>query len=579
MLNIKINNIQTQVEEGTTILEAARDLNIDIPTLCHLDLHNVKYINKQASCRVCMVEDARWGNLLPSCATPVKDQMEILTDSPKATRARRAMVELILSDHPNECLTCVKNLDCDLQSLAEEMNIRQISYQGEKRDMEIDSNSLSIVRDPNKCIMCRRCQTMCTDMQTVGALAEIGRGFDSYVGSTFDRDMHETTCTFCGQCLSVCPTGALTEVSNIDQVWEAIEDKDKFVIVQTAPAVRVALGEEFGMEPGTVVTSQMIGSLRRLGFDKVFDTNFAADLTVMEEANELIERLESKEVTPLLTSCCPGWINFIEQQFPDMLSIPSSCKSPHEMFGAVAKSYLAEKLDIRPEDMVVVSIMPCVAKKYESKRPELMHEFNSDVDIVITTRELAAMIKEAGIHFDGVGEDQEFDNPLGESTGAGTIFGATGGVLEATVRTAYHVLTNEELEDLEFTTIRGFDGIKEATVEIGQESLNIAVANGLGNTRKILEDIQDGKKTYHAIEIMACPGGCIGGGGQPYHHGDVSKLEKRAQGIYSIDRSKEKKRAHENKSIQKLYQDYLGHVGSDRAQDLLHTSYKPRPKL
>ena len=576
MINFKINDIELSVPKGTTILQAANQINIKIPTLCHLDLHDIKFLNKLASCRVCVVEDLKSGKMFPACATPVKEGMDIKTDSPRAVKSRRAIVELLLSDHPNSCLTCAKNLDCQLQSLAHDLGVREIPYTGEMRQLPIDKDSYSIVRDPNKCILCRRCETMCNEVQTVGALAEVGRGFYTHVGSTFNRSMFETTCTFCGQCVSVCPTGALTEVSNVTKVWDEL-NSDKLVVVQTAPATRVAIGEMFGMEPGTVVTGKMVAALKKLGFDMVFDTNFAADLTIVEEANEFVNRMKADKL-PILTSCCPGWVNFMEQQFSDMIDIPSSCKSPHEMFGAVAKSYLCEKLNVKPENMCVVSVMPCVAKKFESARPELEKNGHSDVDIVITTRELAAMIKEAGIDFAGL-EDQEFDNPLGESTGAGAIFGATGGVIEATVRTAYETITGQELQALEFTALRGFDGIKETTVKIGDRDVRIAVANGLGNTRKLLNKVRSGEEKFDAIEVMACPGGCIGGGGQPYHHGDISVLKRRAQGIYSIDEGKHLRKSHENPEVKKLYAEYLGEVGGPLAHELLHTSYEAKPKL
>ena len=577
MVNIRINGVEMAVEKNTTILEAANTIGIKIPTLCHLNLHDIKFVNKLASCRVCMVEDLRNGKLLPACATPVKEGMDINTDSVKAVKARRAIVELLLSDHPNSCLTCAKNLDCQLQAIARDLNVRDIPYKGEKRELPIDDSSLSLVRDANKCILCRRCETMCNEVQTVGALAEVGRGFDTYVGSTFERSMYETTCTFCGQCLSVCPTGALTEVSNVDKVWDLLHS-DKVVVVQTAPAVRVAIGESFGLEPGTVVTGKMVNALRRLGFKKVFDTNFAADLTIMEESNEFVERLKGNGKLPILTSCCPGWVNFMEQQFSDMIDIPSTCKSPHEMFGAVAKSYLCEKMGVEPKDLVVVSVMPCIAKKFEAARPELESEGISDVDVVITTRELASMIKEAGINFLEL-EEEDFDDPLGESTGAGAIFGATGGVIEATVRTAYEKITGEELGNLEFTDLRGLTGIKETQVEIDGKTIRIAVANGLGNTRRLLEKVKSGEEEFHAIEVMACPGGCIGGGGQPYHHGDLSILRRRAEGIYSIDKNKKKRKSHENEKVQKLYDEFFGGVASPLAHELLHTSYEKRPKL
>lgn len=577
MIKLKINDTEIEVREKTTLLSAAKALNINIPTLCHMDLSGINFVNKLASCRVCLVEDVKKGNLIPACATFAKDGMEIRTDSQRVIRARRAVVELILSDHPTDCLKCAKNLDCQLQKLAADLNIREIKYPGEKRNLPIDDSSYSLVRDPNKCILCRRCETMCNEVQTVGALAEIGRGFMTHVGSTFSRPMFDTTCTFCGQCLAVCPTGALTEKSNVSEVWKILHRKnhDDLVIVQVAPAVRVALGEEFGLEPGTEVTGQMVTALRNLGFDRVFDTNFAADLTIMEEAHEFIERLG--EGKPILTSCCPGWVNFMEHQFSDLIDIPSTCKSPHEMFGAIAKSYYAEKIGMNPAKITVVSVMPCIAKKYEAKRDELNEEGFSDVDIVITTRELASMIKEAGIDLINT-EKSDFDNPLGESTGGGTIFGASGGVIEATIRTAYDTLTGESLDKVEYEELRGLRGVKKAVVNINGKEIHIGVVNGLGNTRKILEKIRSGEEKLDAIEVMACPGGCVGGGGQPYHKGDLTILKKRAEGLYSIDKEKNYRKSYENPSIKKLYEEYLGEPGSGRAHELLHTSYKERPR-
>lgn len=578
MINLKINGVDVSVAERTSILDAAKTIGVKIPTLCHMDLHDIKFVNKLASCRVCMVEDQRSGKLLPSCATPVKEGMDIKTESPLAINARRTIVELLLSDHPNSCLTCAKNLNCQLQKLAQDLGIRDIPYQGERRHIPIDDRSLSMIREPEKCILCRRCETMCNEVQTVGALAEVGRGFNCHVGSTFNRSMFETTCTFCGQCVTVCPTGALHGMNYIRNVWKALADPKKYVVVQTAPAVRVALGELFGMEPGTIVTGKMVSALRKLGFDKVFDTNFAADLTIVEEAHEFVERLTKGGKMPILTSCCPGWVNFMEQQFSDMIDIPSSCKSPHEMFGAVAKTYLAEKLNVDPKNMVVVSIMPCLAKKYESARDELKNKGHSDVDIVITTRELGAMIKEAGISFKDL-KDEDFDDPMGESTGAGAIFGATGGVIEATCRTAYETITGKELEEIEFTALRGLNGIKEASIDIDGRKIKIAVANGLGNTRKLLNMVKSGEKEYDAIEVMACPGGCIGGGGQPFHNGKISTLKKRAEAIYNIDEHKKIRKSHANPKIKQLYDEYLGEVGGELAHELLHTHYEADPKM
>lgn len=577
MVNLTINGKNVEVSEATTVLDAARSLNINIPTLCHMDLQDIKFVNKLASCRVCLVEDLDKGKFIPSCATFVKEGMNIRTDSQEVIKARRTIVELLLSDHPNDCLKCAKNLNCQLQKLAHDLNIREIKYTGEMRNLPIDDNSYSLVRDPNKCILCRRCETMCNKVQTVGALAEVGRGFNTHVGSTFNRSMFETTCTFCGQCLSVCPTGALTEKSNIKEVWKLLES-DKHIIVQVAPAVRVALGEMFGRNPGESVEGEMVTALKNLGFEKVFDTNFAADLTIMEEANEFVQRLNGKGKLPILTSCCPGWVNFMEQQFSDLIDIPSSCKSPHEMFGAIAKTYYAEKIGKKAEDIKVVSVMPCISKKYEAKRDELENEGYSDVDIVLTTRELGAMIKEAGIDFNNL-EKSDFDNPMGESTGAGDIFGTSGGVIEATIRTAYDTITGEELEKVEFEELRGLKGIKQAKVYINGREIKIAVANGLGNTRKLLEKLRNKEIDLDAIEVMACPGGCIGGGGQPYHNGKISILKERSKGLYQIDENKKLRKSYQNPYIKELYKEYLGEVGSEKAKELLHTSYKARPKL
>lgn len=578
LVTVTINNKKVLVEEGTTVLEAAKLLNIKIPTLCHLNLHDTKMVNQTASCRVCMVEVDGRRNLAPACATPVFDKMVVRTNSLRAIHARRTVVELLLSDHPKDCLVCAKNTDCELQQLAADLGVRDIPYKGEMSTYAIDDSSYSIVRNLDKCILCRRCETMCNKVQTVNVLSGVERGFQTVVAPAFNLPMTDTACTFCGQCVAVCPTGALTEVNNVPKVWRALKNKDKYVIVQTAPAVRVALGEEFGLAPGTSVTGKMASALRALGFAKVFDTDFAADLTILEEASEFVHRLEHGGRLPILTSCCPGWVKFFEHQFPDLLDIPSSCKSPHEMFGAVAKTYLAEKLGIDPKNMVVVSVMPCLAKKYEAARPELSNNGNQDVDIVITTRELGLMLKEAGIDFNSL-DDSDFDNPLGESTGASVIFGATGGVLEAALRTAYEWLTKDTLGNVEFHALRGLDGVKEASVKINGQDINVAVAHGLGNARKILEAIRAGEANYHAIEIMACPGGCIGGGGQPYIHGDMDILKKRAEAIYSEDRGKAKRKSHENEAVLKLYEEFLGEPYGDKAHELLHTHYVKRQKL
>lgn len=578
MINIKINGRPLRVRQHTTILDAAKAANIKLPTLCHLNLHEVGYYNSPGNCRVCMVELGN-GKLVPACVTQVTEGMEIFSESVRVIKARRTIIELLLSDHPNSCLTCEKNTKCDLQLLAHDLGVREIKYKGEMRDHPIDTHSLSIVRDPNKCILCMRCVTMCSDIQTVGALTASDRGFDSKVGSSFDSPMQETTCTFCGQCLSICPTGALTEVNNSNQVWNAIADPDKYVVVQTAPAVRVALGEEFGYEVGTNVTGKMVAALRNLGVDRVYDTNFAADLTIVEEAAEFMRRLENGGTLPMITSCCPSWVNFMEHSFPDMLDNPSSTKSPHEMFGAVAKTYLAKKLGIAPEKIYVVSVMPCVSKKFEAARDELRDsELGYQVvDNVITTRELARMIKEAGIAFEDL-PNEDFDELLGESTGAGTIFGATGGVLEATLRTCYQWMTGDDLTLLEFESLRGFSGVKAASVTINGKELKFAVCNGLGNTRKVIEKIRAGEIHLDAIEVMACPGGCIGGAGQPYHHGDMTILSKRSAAIYNADKQKMIRKSNENPEVLALYEEYLGEINSPLAHELLHTTYTARPR-
>ncbi|WP_097026939.1 NADH-dependent [FeFe] hydrogenase, group A6 [Clostridium peptidivorans] len=575
LVTLTINDRKIEVPEGISILKAAEKLNICIPTLCHAKLHDDRTINEPGSCRICVVEVEGRRNLAPACSTPVRDGMVIKTNSIRAVRARRTILELYLSNHPKECLLCEKNLHCELQALAGELDIREIRYEGKMANYEIDNSSYSIIRDLDKCVLCRRCETMCNEVQTCRVLSGINRGFIANVAPAFNAPIAETNCTFCGQCVAVCPTGALTEVNFMPNVWDAINSNDKIVIVETAPAIRAALGEEFGLEPGTLVTGKMVSALRALGFDYVFDTDFAADLTIMEEASEFIHRLEHGGRLPILTSCCPAWINMLEHDYPDMLDVPSTCKSPHQMLGVIAKTYFAEKMSIDPKKIVVVSVMPCLAKKYEAARDELKHDNLRDVDIVISTRELAKMIREAGIDFNSL-EDDDFDNPLGESTGAAVIFGASGGVLEAAVRTAYEWITGETGPALQFHSIRGYEGCKTATVKVKDMDVNVAVTNGLGNARKLLESIKSGESPYHIIEIMACPGGCIGGGGQPYIYGDTDIFKKRIEAIYKEDDNKEIKKSHENPCIQKLYREYLGEPYGEKAHELLHTHYVDR---
>ncbi|MFZ7120821.1 MAG: NADH-dependent [FeFe] hydrogenase, group A6 [Eubacteriaceae bacterium] len=577
-IKVKINDHELAVSEGITILEAAHKVGVKIPTLCHLDLHDLKMVNKTASCRVCIVEVLGKNSLVPSCVTKVEDGMEIRTDSLRAITARRMAVELLLSNHPNECFTCPKNLQCELQSLAAELGIREIKWKGERMDYLKDISSDAIVKDPNKCIYCRRCETMCNEVQTCGILSGIGRGFNSFVGPAFNIPMIESSCTYCGQCVAVCPTAALTEINHTDKVWAALNDPEKYVVVQTAPAIRVAIGELFDLEPGTIVTGKLVSALKNMGFDQVFDTDFGADLTIMEEASELIHRIKSEKTLPMLTSCCPAWVKFIEHQFPELLEIPSTCKSPHIMFGTIIKTYYAQKHNINPNNIVVVSVMPCIAKKAEAKRPELTKDEKNDVDIVITTRELGAMIKETGTEFENLPQS-DYDRPMGETTGASVIFGTTGGVIEAAIRTAYEWITGEELEDVEFQQLRGIEGFRKATVNIGEKELRIGIASGLGNARKLLEEIRDGKSQYDAIEIMACPGGCIAGGGQPYHHGNIDIIKKRQEAIYREDRNKTIRKSHENKEVLKLYEEYLGEPYGDLAHELLHTHYEKRERI
>uniref|UniRef100_UPI0032167878 NADH-dependent [FeFe] hydrogenase, group A6 n=1 Tax=uncultured Draconibacterium sp. TaxID=1573823 RepID=UPI0032167878 len=579
-VNLTIDNKPVVVKEGITILEAASGIGIDIPTLCHMKLDDLNIENKPGGCRICVVEVNGRRNLAPACCTNVYDGMEINTHSMRVINARRTVMELILSDHPFDCLICAKSGNCDLQDMAHKLGIREIHYKGEQSTYREDT-SPAINREIDKCIMCRRCETMCNEVQTVGVLSAINRGFESVVSPAFEMNLDHSVCTYCGQCVAVCPTGALTEVDETGKVIRALSDPTKTVIVQTAPAVRAALGEEFNMEAGTLVTGKLVAALRRLGFDHVFDTDFAADLTIMEEGTELLNRLGKylegdKDVKlPILTSCCPAWVKFFEHQFPEMKDIPSTARSPQQMFGAIAKTYFADKLGVKREDLVVVSIMPCVAKKYECGRDEFKTNGNPDVDHAITTRELAALIKLSNIDFKSL-PNEDFDNPLGESTGAAVIFGTTGGVIEAAVRTAYEVHTKKELPRLDFDELRGMDGIRQATIDFNGLPIKIGIAHGLGNARKLLEDIQAGKSEFHAIEIMSCPGGCIGGGGQPYHHGDVEVLKKRQVAIYQEDKNKAIRKSHENPYIVKLYEEFLGTPMSEKAHHLLHTEYFDR---
>ncbi len=580
MIKLTIDNKKIEVAEGTTILKAARQFGIDIPTLCHFELGDMGIENKPGGCRICVVEIEGRRNLAPSCITEVQEGMVVNTHNIRVINARRTVLELIISDHPFDCLVCAKSGQCELQHLATQLGIREIPYKGEQSTYRKDT-SPSIIRDIDKCILCRRCEMMCNQVQTVGALSAINRGFMSVVAPAFEMNLEDSPCTYCGQCVSVCPTGALTEVDHTNDIIRALSDPSKTVIVQTAPAVRAALGEEFGMEPGTLVTGKLVAALRRLGFDYVFDTDFSADLTIMEEGTEFLNRIkrhmagDTSVRLPILTSCCPGWVNFFEHNFPDLLDVPSTAKSPQQMFGAIAKTYFADKIGVNRNDLVVVSIMPCLAKKYECQRNEFKVNGNPDVDYSISTRELAAFIKLANIDFLDL-PDEDFDDPLGESSGAGVIFGNTGGVIEAACRTAYELYTGKKLEKIEFEELRGLEGIRSATIDFDGLPLNIGIANGLGNARKLLDEVRAGTSNYHAIEIMACPGGCIGGGGQPYHHGNSEILRRRAAAIYTEDERKTIRKSHENPSIIRLYSEFLGEPGSKKSHCLLHTHYFPK---
>ncbi len=580
IVNLIIDNKPVVVKKGTTILQAASEIGIHIPTLCYMKLDDLNIENKPGGCRICVVEVNGRRNLAPACCTDVFEGMVVNTHSIRAINARRTVMELILSDHPSDCLICAKSGNCDLQNMAHYLGIRKIHYQGEQSHYREDT-SPAIIREVDKCIMCRRCEMMCNDVQTVNVLSAINRGFNSVVAPAFEMNLDHSVCTYCGQCVAVCPTGALTEVDDTGNVIRLLSDPSKTVIVQTAPAVRAALGEEFDMEAGTLVTGKLVAALKRLGFDYVFDTDFAADLTIMEEGTELLNRLgkhlagDKTVKLPILTSCCPAWVKFFEHQFPDMKDIPSTARSPQQMFGSIAKTYFADKLGIKRDDLVVVSIMPCVAKKYECGRDEFKVNKNPDVDFALTTRELAALIKISNINFRTL-PNEEFDNPMGESTGAAVIFGTTGGVIEAAVRTAYELHTKKELPRLDFDELRGMEGIRKATIDFGGIPIHIGIAHGLGNARKLLEEIQAGKSEFHAIEIMSCPGGCIGGGGQPYHHGNAEILKKRQKAIYQEDSKKAIRKSHENPYIIKLYDEFLEKPMSEKAHHLLHTAYFDR---
>ncbi|HAP21291.1 MAG TPA: ferredoxin [Lachnospiraceae bacterium] len=574
-ITIKINGMDVTAPAGSTILEAARLAHIEIPTLCYL-----KEINEIGACRMCVVEVKGARTLVTACVYPINEGMEVWTNTPKVVESRKKTLQLLLSNHRKECLSCVRSGNCELQQLCRDLGVTdEHKYDGEMLESVIDTSAAHMIRDNSKCILCRRCVAVCEKVQGIGVIGANERGFKTYIGSAFDMGLGETSCVSCGQCIAVCPTGALREKDYIDEVLEAIADPEKYVCVQTAPAVRAALGEEFGYPMGTDVEGKMAAALRRIGFDKVFDTDFSADLTIMEEAHEFLDRVQNGGVLPMITSCSPGWIKYCEHYFPDMTENLSSCKSPQQMFGAVLKTYYAEKMGIDPKNIVSVSIMPCTAKKFEIGRPDQSAAGVPDVDYAMTTRELARMIKRLGIRFNEL-PDEGFDDPLGESTGAAVIFGATGGVMEAALRTAVETLTGEELPNPDFVDVRGTKGIKEASYNVAGMDVKVAVASGLGNARELLEKVKSGEADYHFIEIMGCPGGCVNGGGQPQVSGSVRNTVDvqgiRAKVLYDNDAAKTIRKSHENPSIKKVYEEYFGEPGSHKAHEVLHTTYVKR---
>ena len=576
LVKLTIDGVSVEVPAGTTVLEAAKKAGINIPTLCYL-----KDINQIGACRMCIVDTGARA-FGAACVLPVSNGMNVKTNTPRLREARRVNLELLLSNHDKKCLDCARNQKCELQQMCNDLGVDDAQrFAGKMNQYDVDDLSPSIVRDNNKCILCRRCVAACYNTQGVGVIGPVGRGFKTQIKSPWGQSLNDVACINCGQCIAACPTGALHEKDSTKKVWDLLADTTKHVVVQPAPAVRVALGEEFGMPMGSIVTGKLAAALRRLGFETVFDTDWGADLTIMEEGTELLGRLKNGGTLPMITSCSPGWIKFCETYYPDFIPNLSSCKSPHEMEGAMIKTYWAEKAGIDPKDIKVVSVMPCTAKKFEAKRPELGHDGLQDVDEVLTTRELAKMIKEAGIDFANL-PDEDFDPICGESTGAAVIFGATGGVMEAALRTVYEVVTGETLAKVEFEAVRGVEGVKEATVKVGDLDVKVAIAHGTANAAKLLDSIRAGEKTYHFIEIMACPGGCVTGGGQPIVSAqkrlECDPRQVRAAAIYKADEDLPLRKSHENPSVQALYKDFLGEPNSHKAHELLHTHYEARPK-
>ncbi|MBQ9251271.1 MAG: iron hydrogenase small subunit [Clostridia bacterium] len=576
LVKLTIDGVSVEVPAGTTVLEAAKQAGINIPTLCYL-----KDINQIGACRMCVVDTGARA-FGAACVLPVAPGMNVKTNTPKLRDARRVNLELLLSNHDKKCLSCHRNQNCELQQMCMDLGVGdENTFAGKMNSYEIDDLSPSIVRNNNKCILCRRCVAACNNTQAVGVIGPVNRGFKTQIKSAWDQSLNDVACINCGQCINACPTGALYEKDGTKEVWDMLADEDVITVVQPAPAVRAALGEEFGIPMGTSVTGKMAAALRRLGFNKVFDTDWGADLTIMEEGTELIGRLQNGGTLPMITSCSPGWIKFCETYYPDFIPNLSSCKSPHQMEGAMIKSYWAEKEGIDPHKIRTISVMPCTAKKFEAKRPEMGHDGMADVDAVITTRELARMIKEAGIDFANLPEE-DFDPILGESTGAGVIFGATGGVMEAALRTVYEKVTGETLDPVEFHQVRGIEGVKEATIKVGDLDVNVAIAHGTANAAKLLDSIRSGEKTYTFIEVMGCPGGCVNGGGQPIVSAqkrmEVDHKVLRAKALYDEDAGKPVRKSHENTEIQAVYRDYLGEPNSHKAHELLHTTYVARAK-